>query len=384
MKKKLFKTITAMFCVTGASVLAEPLVYEGQEGIGKGKHIVFIANDHEYRSEETCPALAKILAMHQGFKCTVLFGVDEDGNIEPGAKDIPHLEVLKEADLLVFFTRFMSLTDEQVQHIVDYTEKGGPIVGMRTSTHCFNKQGGSWSKFNYNYKGEDYDGGFGKQVFGNTWDKEKGQSHYGDNHKEGGTYSAVESAKAHPIMTGVAPFHAYSGAYKSHPPADASRLIEVQVLNTFESSDDINKDKEKVNAGWARNHYTAPSGEKKDARVVYTSIGASEDLKDVNTRRFLVNSCLWAAGMEGAITPELNVDIVGGFEPSAYCTSALYRENVKPLDLADWGSSVMPASAKFANAEKQVKKIERVTKERPALRERIKELHPDMDFSKTK
>jgi len=380
MKKKLFKSITAMFCLTGSTALAAPLVYEGEEGIGKGKHIVFIANDHEYRSEETCPALAKILAKHQGFKCTVLFGVDKDGNIEPGAKNIPHLEVLKEADLLVFFTRFMSLTDEQVQHIVDYTEKGGPIVGMRTSTHCFNKQGGSWAKFNFNYKGEDYHGGFGKQIFGNTWDKEKGQSHYGDNHKEGGTFSAVESAKGNPIMIGVAPFHAYSGAYKSQPPADATPLIEVQVLNTFESSEDINKDKAKVNAGWSRDHYIAPSGEKKAARVVYTSIGASEDLKDANTRRFLVNSCLWAAGMEKSITPELNVDLVGGFDPSAYCTSALYREDVKPLDLSGWDSVVMPEAAKFANVKKQAKKIDKVTKERPALRERIKALHPNTDF----
>jgi len=181
-------------------------------------------------------------------------------------------------------------------------------------------------------------------------------------------------------MIGVAPFHAYSGAYKSQPPADATPLIEVQVLNTFESSEDINKDKAKVNAGWSRDHYIAPSGEKKAARVVYTSIGASEDLKDANTRRFLVNSCLWAAGMEKSITPELNVDLVGGFDPSAYCTSALYREDVKPLDLSGWDSVVMPESAKFANVKKQAKKIDKVTKERPALRERIKALHPNTDF----
>ena len=44
---------------------AEPLTYEGDAGIGKGKHIVFIASDHEYRSEETLPALARILAKHR-------------------------------------------------------------------------------------------------------------------------------------------------------------------------------------------------------------------------------------------------------------------------------------------------------------------------------
>ncbi len=362
---------------------AAPLVYEGGEGIGKGKHIVFLANDHEYRSEETCPALAKILAKHQGFKCTVLFGIDEDGNIEPGAGNVPHLEVLKEADLLVFFTRFMSLSDEQVQHIADYTERGGPIVGMRTSTHCFNEQGGSWKKFNYNYKGEDYQGGFGKQIFGNTWNKKTGQSHYGKNHNEGGTFTAVESAKANPIMTGVAPFHAYSGAYKSQPPADATPIIEVQVLKTFEPSTKLNTKRAKVNAGWTRDHYTAPSGEKKDARVVYTSIGASEDLKDANTRRFLVNSCLWAAGMEKSITPELNVDFVGGYEPSAYCTGSLYRLNVKPADLAGWDSVVMPTSAGFADVNNKAR-LSKVLINRPALVEKIKSVHPDADFFEKK
>ncbi len=384
MKKKLLNVVTAAFCFLGMTASAAPLVFEGGEGIGKGKHIVFIANDHEYRSEETCPALAKILAKHQGFKCTVLFGIDKEGHIDPGAKSIPHLDVLKEADLLVFFTRFMNLSDEQVKHIADYTERGGPIIGMRTSTHCFNKQGGKWNKFNYNYMGEDYDGGFGKQIFGNTWDKENGQSHYGQNHAEGGTYTAVESAKENPIMTGVAPFHAYSGAYKSQPPVDATPLIEVQVLNTFEPSTDLNTKKEKVNAGWTRDHYTALSGEKKDARVVYTSIGASEDLKDANTRRFLVNSCLWAAGLEKSITPELNVDLVGGYEPSAYSTGSLYRLNVKPADLAGWDSSVMPASAKFAGVDAKGARLSRVLVNRHALVKKIKTLHPDLDLSKKK
>ena len=71
--------LIALTLTVGASVAtAESLVYEGTEGVGKGKHIVFIANDHEYRSEQTCPLLAKILAKHHGFKCTVLFGVDEE------------------------------------------------------------------------------------------------------------------------------------------------------------------------------------------------------------------------------------------------------------------------------------------------------------------
>ncbi|MFP6866821.1 MAG: hypothetical protein VCA35_12825, partial [Roseibacillus sp.] len=92
------------FCLP--SLLAKPLVYEGTKGLGKGKHLVFIASDHEYRSEETLPALARILAKHHGFKCTVCFGVDENGELKAGHSNIPGLEALKSADLMVIFTRF--------------------------------------------------------------------------------------------------------------------------------------------------------------------------------------------------------------------------------------------------------------------------------------
>ena len=93
----------------GSALTAKPLVYKGSSGVGKGKHIVFIASDHEYRGEETCPAIARILAKRYGFKCTVLFGVDNDGHIKPGSSNIPHMEVLKDADMMFLFLRFLCI-----------------------------------------------------------------------------------------------------------------------------------------------------------------------------------------------------------------------------------------------------------------------------------
>ena len=124
-------------CVT-SFVSAAPLVYEGTEGPGKGKHIVFLAGDHEYRSEESLPELARILAKHHGFKCTVLFNIDpETGEIVAGNSNMPGLETLKTADLAVVFLRFQNFPKEQMQHFVDYLKRGGPVVGMRTATHAF-------------------------------------------------------------------------------------------------------------------------------------------------------------------------------------------------------------------------------------------------------
>lgn len=367
---------------------AAPLTFEGNRGPGQGKHIVFIANDHEYRSEETCPAIAKILAKRHGFRCTVLFGVDENGHIKTGDAPVPGIEALQDADLLVFFTRFMKLPDDQVDELVAYFERGGPAVGIRTSTHCFNKQEGKWAKLNFNYTGEDYLGGLGEQVFGNTWHKERGQSHYGSNHKMGGTITAVAGAKDHPINQGVGPIHCYSGAYSSRPPAGSTPLLEVQVLNTFGPSDDASSEHPLVNAGWTRNHYVAPSGNKKNARIVYTSFGASEDILDEDGRRFLVNSCFWAIGLEARIRPDLNVAFVGKFNPSPYTTGAFFRTEVKPTDLAGWDSAVMPLDSKMGGLDNPTQfmssRIDRALQHRHELVKELEQSHPGFDRSNYK
>ena len=134
------KTITCLLLTLSAffhalPVLADaPLVYEGASGLGKGKHLVFIASDHEYRSEETLPALARILAKHHGFKCSVVFGVDGNGVIKPGSNNVPGIEELAKADLMVIFTRFQNWPDDQMKHFVNYLDRAGPIVGLRTAT----------------------------------------------------------------------------------------------------------------------------------------------------------------------------------------------------------------------------------------------------------
>ncbi len=357
----------------------QTLVYEGDEGIGKGKHIVFIANDHEYRSEQTCPAMAKILAKRHGFKCTVLFGVDENGNIKAGSAPVPGMKALKDADLLFFFTRFMNLPDDQADLLVDYFERGGPAVGIRTSTHCFNGQEGKWAKLNFNHEGEDYLGGLGEQIFGNTWHRERGQDHYGTNHATGALVTPVASAKDHPINSGVGPIHSWCGAYRSRPPADATPLVEVQVLDKLAPGGEPVEEKPLVSAGWTRDFYVAPSGEKKDARVVYLSFGTSEDLHDEDARRSFVNACLWAGGMEDEIKPDLNVDLVGGFAPSPFTTGALYFDGVKPSELAGWDSQVMPAGKSLGGVSepKMVRKVIKAIAQRPELKAKLAELLPE-------
>ena len=63
---------------------ADPwVVYEGGDGPGKGKHVVLVSGDEEYRSEEALPQLAKILAKRHGFNCTVLFAIGQGRHDRP-------------------------------------------------------------------------------------------------------------------------------------------------------------------------------------------------------------------------------------------------------------------------------------------------------------
>src|SRR5687767_15263790 len=123
-----FNILFAGVLLAGSRLFAAGVVYEGDEGPGKGKHIVLVSGDEEYRSEEALPQLGKILAKHHGFKCTVLFAIGADGTIDPNTNNnIPGLEALKTADLMVIATRFRDLPDEQMKHIAEYVEAGKPV-----------------------------------------------------------------------------------------------------------------------------------------------------------------------------------------------------------------------------------------------------------------
>ena len=78
------------------------IVYEGKSGPGNGKHVVLLSGDEEYRSEEGLPMLAKILSQRHGFKCSVLFSVDDEGVIDPNDQtSLAGAESLESADAIV-------------------------------------------------------------------------------------------------------------------------------------------------------------------------------------------------------------------------------------------------------------------------------------------
>ena len=313
----------------------KPLVYHDAEskGIGVGKHIVFLAGDHEYRSEETLPALARLMAKHHGFKCTVLFNIDDEGYIEPGNNNMPGMEALESADLAVVFLRFQDFPEDQMQHFVDYLDRGGPVVGLRTSTHAFQiPKDKKFARFDTDYEGKEFEKGFGRQILGETW-----AGHYGKNHKMSTRHVILESAKDHPIMRGVTNPWGQAGGYWADPMPDSVVLTHSQPLESMDKDSKPAEGKEPCPGCWTRT-YKSKSGA--EGRVFTTTSGCSEDILDDDFRRLVINGCLWAAGMEEKIAADAEMSLVGPYHPTTFSNLG-YRLDVRPHDMDGWDTPIM-------------------------------------------
>jgi type 1 glutamine amidotransferase len=294
-----------------------------------------LAGDHEYRGEETLPAMARILAKHYGFKCSVFFTIDpETGFIQPGSSKIGGLEALRDADLMVVFLRFQNFPEDQMQHFADYVDRGGPIVGLRTSTHAFKMSGGPFGKYSTGYNGDDFKGGFGRQILGETW-----VGHYGRNHKQSSLLILEQDQLEHPVLRGVKKPHAQCGGYRAFPIEGSVTLARGRVLNGMQADAEPDTSKEELPVAWVR-QYEGKSGRK--GRVFTTTHGASEDILNDDFRRMMINSCLWAAGLDDAIKADGPIDFVGPYNPVTFGFGG-YRKGVKPADIAGWDTPILSA-----------------------------------------
>ncbi|MDH5382898.1 MAG: ThuA domain-containing protein [Cyclobacteriaceae bacterium] len=315
--------------------------YQGSEG---APEIVLISGDEEYRSEETLPQLAKILAEHHGFNCTVLFAQDpaKPGVVNPNyANSIPGLEALESADLMIIATRFRALPDSQMVKIDNYLKSGRPVIGLRTATHAFNFkdskiESGYTHYGNYHESDDEWNGGFGRLVLGEKW-----ISHHG-HHKHQSTRGIfAEDQENHAIFNGIDPGSVWgpTDVYGVRLPlsGDAVPLLLGQVTNRKGEYDEndvlfgmritddevageeehegkmINKNNPMMPVAWTKS-YQLPNGKK--GKVFATTMGSSTDMLTEGTRRMVINSVFWCLDLD--VPEKANVDLIGAYEPSAY------------------------------------------------------------------
>ena len=306
--RKLLIAISCCFAAL-ATFAAEPtyLHFDGKTGPGKGKHIVFIAGDEEYRSEESLPMLAKILSQRHGFDCTVLFSLDSTGTyIDPNnQKSITNPQAIAKADLIIIQTRFRQWTPEEYQYLADYLNAGKPIIGLRTATHAFTG-GGKTGDFKWD--------DFGLKILGEKW-----VNHHGG-HKVQGTRGVIEPANAnHPILNGVKDVFALSDVYTvaNLDEKAAKVLMRGAVTATLDPDSkpiDGPKNNPMMPVAWVR-EYTAPNGTTK-GKSFCTTMAASVDLKNEDMRRMIVNAAYFLSGLN--VPAKADVTYVDPYEPTMY------------------------------------------------------------------
>ncbi|MAG93149.1 MAG: hypothetical protein CMJ48_05305 [Planctomycetaceae bacterium] len=290
------------------------LTYKGADGPGQGKHIVLIAADQEYRSEQSMPMLARILAHRHGFNCTVLFSLNEKNEVDPTQKirwqdksvihNIPGLEHLAKADLVVLFSRLITLPDEQIQHVISYLDSGKPIIGIRTANHGFLE--------NFPYKKNGKRVRFGDDVLGGAF-----RGHHGNWHADSTRGILVEDAKDHPILLGVKDIWGPSDVYRTYPegkglPAGCQTLVYGQPPLGRKPDDGVNTKKEPLPIAWTKN-WTGSTG--KTARVFHVTMGSAKDYESAGLRRLTVNAAYWCLDMEKHIQATSSVEYVGDYQP---------------------------------------------------------------------
>lgn len=289
------------------------LEYAGGEGPGAGKHIVLIAADQEYRSEESLPMLAKVLSNHHGFDCTVLFSVNEKGEVDPTLPapfedkskqhHIPGLEKLREADCVIWLSRFMQLAPDQKQYFHDYFDSGKPLIALRTANHGF------WGGEPYRVDGKVVSL---RELLGGTF-----QAHHGGWHREATLGIPVAENNLHPILRGVSDIWGTSDVYRCHDekspfPEDCTALVVGQPLVSLQKDAEPNLTKEPLPIAWVK---TWKGNRGLPSRVFHFTMGSAEDFANEGVRRLVVNGVYWGMGLEDEINGETSVEIVGEYRP---------------------------------------------------------------------
>jgi hypothetical protein len=294
------------------------LTYPGGTGPGSGKHIVLIAAEQEYRSEQSMPMLAKILSARHGFDCTVLFGVNPQGDVDPTMPvypekgkeaefqqhHIPGLEHLASADLVIFCTRLLTLPQSEQALIVEYVDSGKPIIALRTANHGFR------SPLPYKIDGKQVR--WGEDVLGGTF-----LNHHG-RWQADSTRGVLDPDHAqHPILTGVTDIWGNSDVYRTYPegsrlPNDCTPLVWGQPLMGRQPDDLPNESLEPLPVAWVKPWRTSTG---KTANVFHCTMGSASDFKNPGLRRLVVNASYWCIGLESAISAEQSVEVVGEYQP---------------------------------------------------------------------
>jgi hypothetical protein len=172
---------TCLGAVLAAYSFVAAISFPGSEEKTTPLKVCLVSGALEYDSNASLASLQKHLEKHYHIVCTLAFRKSDS--------DLPGLENLDTCDVMVLFTRRLTIDGEQLRRVKEYCLSGKPLVGIRTASHAFE----NWLALD-------------KEVLGGNY----------QNHYPAGPVTKVElKARDHPILAGVNPFQSPGSLYKN-------------------------------------------------------------------------------------------------------------------------------------------------------------------------
>jgi uncharacterized protein len=295
------------------------LAYAGDAGAGgrDRPHVVFLIGDREYRSEESMPMLARILRQRHGCDVTLCFSVSEGGVIDPNRPDyFRGLEALADADLMVVFMSWRQPSPEQLGQIMKFLKSGGAVLGFRPTVLALDyPQDHPQAHLNREWPHE---------VLGLRWIKHHGHANSTD-------VELHEDQKHHPVLRGVAPFHARSWLYYAagHVHRNVKPLMIGRAVKGAAAGGAHFSEPQPV--AWMHQREQAYGG----GRSFFITLGDPEDFFQESMRRLAIQGMFWAMGMEERIPAHgLDVGFVMDYSPNGSGFGMVYKQNLRPEDVS--------------------------------------------------
>ncbi len=236
-RKTKYLFVFIVFCLT-AIIPSAP----SQEKLAPLK-VCLVSGSLEYDSDTSLATLQKYLESRYQVACTRAFRKTDD--------NVPGLENLETCDVMVLFTRRLTITGEQLERVKKYCLSGKPLVGIRTASHAFQ----NWLDLDKEVLGGNYKNHYPASLLGTMIDY-------------------TTKGKSHPILAGVKLTKSEGTLYKNTGLAkDVDILLEGSVRVTPEP------------IAWTRLY--------KGGRIFYTSLGHQKDFEDENYLRMIANAIFW-------------------------------------------------------------------------------------------
>ncbi len=268
-------------------------------------HLVMLLAEDEYHTVRTLPEFA-MSHLGRDFRVSTVFADSRNRN------DLPGIDVVDEADVLLISVRRRVLPPEQLQRIRSHVAAGRPVVGIRTASHAFCLRSQDPPE------GHDAWPEFDAQVFGGSY----------HGHHDNDLQAIVRiTDSGHPVTSGLSPQEIPMGGslYLTSPLADGTQVLTIGVAE--------GQPPEPVSWTFQR---------KDGGRSFYTSMGHEDDFRQDRFRELLYRGICWAAG----ITP---VDVADrGTRPAKTAVSSTDHWMRQPVPSS---ANIRPAASADADPE---------------------------------